>query len=104
MRKVAKNMKKGSRVYNSQPRSISEDVKCSRNNFYRTNDTFIVCKKKMLRAIGRATLVVEWNDGESGSVDFGHTGVKINKIIHRKDMKLTCPQGKHRESLQREGG
>jgi hypothetical protein len=47
---------------NSQPRSISEDVKSSRDNLYRTNGTLLVCIKKMLRAIGRATLVVEWND------------------------------------------
>ena len=61
MRKVTKSYRMEVGI-NSQPRSISEDVKSSRDNLYRTNDTFLVCEKKMLWAIGRATLVVKWND------------------------------------------
>jgi hypothetical protein len=86
---------------NSQPRSISEDFKCSRDNLYRTNGIFLVCIKKMLRAIGRAMLVVEWNDRKTGSVDFGHARVKINRRIDHKDIQLTYPRGIHQESLQR---
>jgi hypothetical protein len=56
------------------------------------------------QAIGRATLVVEWNNRETGSIDARHAGVKINKTIKHKDMQLTYPQGKHRERLQRVGG
>jgi hypothetical protein len=66
---------------NSQPRSLSEYVKRSRDNLYRTNNTFLIRKKKMLRAIGRATLAVEWSYGEAGSVasDGRHAGVKSTR-------------------------
>ena len=70
----------------SQPRSIPEDLKCSRDNFYRTHGTFRICKKKMLRAIRGATLVVEWNDGETGSVGFGHAGAKINQKNNHEEL------------------
>jgi hypothetical protein len=77
MRKVTKSV-----GINSQPRSVSEEVKSSRDDHHRTNNTFLVCKKKMLWAIGGATLVVKWNDGEMSSADIGHAGEIINKRIN----------------------
>jgi hypothetical protein len=98
----------GGRV-NSQPRSIPEYIKRSRDNFYRANSTFLVCKKKMLGAIGRATLVIKRDNGETGSAGTRHTGarhtgVKINKTVDHRDIQLTYPQGKRQESLQRVEG